>query len=76
MPVKLSGKGAVALLDTGCDASILGSRLLPKDVQLHACTTSLLAANGTQIPLLGELEVKFRVAGKTVFSSRCCDRSG
>ena len=64
MPVKLFGKNAVALLDTGCDASILGSRLLPKDVQLQECTTSLLAANGTQIPLLGELEVKFRVAGK------------
>jgi len=64
MPVKLFGKGVVALLDTRCDASILGSRLLLKDVQLQKCTTSLLAANGTQILLLGELEVKFRVAGK------------
>ena len=64
MPVKLFGKGTVALLDTGCDTSILGSRLLPKGTQLQASTTRLLAANGTQIPLLGELEVKFRVAGK------------
>jgi len=30
MPVKLFGKGAVALLDTGCDVSILGSRLFLK----------------------------------------------
>jgi len=61
MPVK---RKTVALLDTGCDTSIIGSRLLPEHVQLQASEAQLLAANGTQIPLLGELEVKLQVAGR------------
>jgi len=64
MPVKLFGRKTVALLDTGCDTSIIGSRLLPEHVQLQASEAQLLAANGTQIPLLGELEVKLQVAGR------------
>jgi len=38
--------------------------MLPKDAQLQTSATHLLEANGTRIPLLGELEVKFRVAGR------------
>ena len=64
MPINLFGKKTVALLDTGCDTSIIGSRLLPKNIQLQTSKTNLLAANGTKIPLLGELEVEFKVAGR------------
>ena len=64
LPINLFGKKTVALLDTGCDTSVIGSRLLPKNVQLQSSRTNLLAANGTQIPLLGELEIKFKVAGR------------
>jgi len=35
----------VALVDTGCDTSILGAHLLPKGVQVEPLTNYLLAAN-------------------------------
>jgi len=64
LPVKLLDRRTVALIDTGCDTWILGSRMIPKHVQLQTSATHLRAANGTQIQLLGELEVKFLVAGR------------
>ena len=64
LPINLFGKKTVALLDTGCDTSVIGNKLLPKNLQLQASRTNLLAANGTKIPLLGELKITFKVAGK------------
>jgi len=51
VPIQLFSSGAVALLDTGCDTSIIGARLLPDDADVRPTTHTLLAANGTSIPL-------------------------
>jgi len=64
VPIQLFGSGAVALLDTGCDTSIIGARLLPNGADVKPTTHTLLAANGTSIPLEGEFVVHFWVAGK------------
>jgi len=46
----------------GCDTSVLGARLLLKEVHFEPMTNHMLAANGNKIPLLGELKVNFKVA--------------
>jgi hypothetical protein len=51
-----------ALLDSGCDVSVLGRRILP-GVQYTACKKNLLAANALPISILGSTVVAFRVAG-------------
>lgn len=69
MPLKLFNKHVEALLDIGCDTPILGACLLSKGIQIKPTTNHLLTANGTKIPLLGKLKMKFKVAGHehTVF---------
>lgn len=65
LPITVFGRKTVALLDTGCDHSIIGSRLLPKGTQMEGSQTTLLAANGTKIPLMGRFDLKFKVAGRS-----------
>jgi len=62
--IQLFSHKAVALLDTGCDTSIIGARLLPDHADVRPTTHTLLAANGTSILLEGEYKVHFWVAGK------------
>ena len=50
----------MALLDTGCQISIMGSRIL-SDLQLKPTTRKLFAANGTAISLLGETTVDLQI---------------
>ena len=64
VPIQLFGPRAVALLDTRCDTSIIGARLLPDGADVRPTTHTLLATNGTSIPLEGEYNVHFWVAGK------------
>jgi hypothetical protein len=52
--VTLYGKKIVALLDTGCERSIIGRSLIP-DVPLEPTEMELRAVNGTGIPLLGKV---------------------
>jgi hypothetical protein len=49
--VTLSGKKIAALLDTGCERSIIGRSLIPA-VPLEPTETKLWEVNVTEIPLL------------------------
>jgi hypothetical protein len=55
--VTLSGKKIAALLDTGCERSIIGRSLIPA-VPLEPMETKLWAVNGTEIPLLGKVTLE------------------
>jgi hypothetical protein len=62
----LNGKNVPCLLDTGCNQSVLPSRLL-KNAELKTLDTRevprLKAANGAQIPILGLRNVYFSING-------------
>jgi hypothetical protein len=66
VPVCLNGKNVPCLLDTGCNQSVLPSRLL-KNAELKTLDTRevprLKAANGAQIPILGFRNVYFSING-------------
>jgi len=49
VPIQLFDHKAVALLDTGCDTSIICTHLLPDDADVRPTTHTLLAANSTSI---------------------------
>ena len=63
LPIQLFGRRAIAMLDTGCDTSITGERMLPVNANVQP-TMHALAANGTPIPLEGEYKVHFTFGGK------------
>ena len=63
MPVRLFGRGMLALLDSGCDTSVVGRRNLPAEMEIQSTRRTLFAANGSQIPLLGEVTLVFQVQG-------------
>ena len=50
-----------ALLDMGCDTSIIGARLLPPGTHIKPTLQSLTAANKTPIPVQGVVKVKFKI---------------
>jgi len=50
-----------ALLDTGCDTSVIRSRLLPEGTQVEPTLHTLKAANGTPIPVEGVVKVTFKI---------------
>ena len=58
--VELGKRRLYGLLDTGCELSIVGRRILPK-IPLRPTDRKLFAANGTPIPLLGEADVGIRI---------------
>ena len=58
------GKQYNALLDTGCEVSVVGRRLLPKNIELSPPETDLFTANCTKIPLLGRMNMDFTVEGE------------
>jgi predicted aspartyl protease len=51
------------LFDSGCDRSVVHSRLLPSDLQLRPTTEKLFTADKTELPLLGETVIKFVING-------------
>jgi predicted aspartyl protease len=60
LDVVIYGRRVLALLDTGCETSVIGENLVPK-LTLNETDHRLYAANGTSIPLSGEATVIFRV---------------
>lgn len=51
------------LFDSGCDRSVVHSRLLPADIQLQPTTEKLYTADKTELPLLGTAVIKFTLNG-------------
>ena len=64
-PLRLHGKVVYGLLDTGCDTSVVSRRVTP-DLQLKQTTQKLYATNGTEIALLGEVELTLSISGREV----------
>ena len=60
-----NGKQYNALLDTGCEVSVISHRLIPKDTVLTSPEADLFAANRTKISLLGRTDMDFVLDGKT-----------
>jgi len=56
----INNRECECLLDTGCEASMVIAGLVNK-VDVKATTHSLKAANGTSIPLLGEMTLPMKV---------------
>ena len=48
-------------MNTGCDTSIVSRRVIPNEL-LKPTTQKLFAANGTEIALLGEVELTLKLA--------------
>ena len=63
MPLRLFGRKTLALLDSGCDTSVVGRRHLPAEIEIRPTRRTLFAANGSRIPLLGEATLVFQVYG-------------
>lgn len=57
---RVEGKDVVCLLDTGCERSLIGRKLVPERL-LNMTNTSLFAANGTPIPVIGSLCLEFYI---------------
>ena len=64
LTINCNNKKICALLDTGCEVSIVGRRILPADVELSPPRKQLFAANRTKIPLLGNMDMEFEVHGE------------
>ena len=57
----LKGRGVYGLLDTGCDTSVVSRRIISNEL-FKPTTQKLYAANGTEIALLGEVELTLKLA--------------
>ena len=62
LEVKLGDKRILALLDSGCEQSVIGRNLI-RHVPLEPTRQKLSTADGTEIPLLGEITIEFSVFG-------------
>ena len=62
MNITYQGGKYKALLDTGCDVSVVSSRILP-GLSYQKETRSMFAANLSQVPILGTATVSFSVSG-------------
>ena len=60
--IEYNGRMYRALLDTGCDSSDLGNRILP-ELSYHTSADKLYAANSTVAPILGTACITFEIAG-------------
>jgi len=65
LPMKIAGKNIAALLDSGCEITIMPARLVRKH-QVQVTSKTLVAANGTEIPIVGWTTVKATVGRPTV----------
>jgi len=61
IPIQLYNRKMSALLDMGCDTSIIGGRLLPPETHIEPTLHTLTAANGTPIPVQGVVKVNFKI---------------
>ena len=62
LEVQLGSQKVLALLDSGCEQSVVGRTLIRK-VPLEPTNEKLSTADGTDIPLLGETTIYFSVSG-------------
>ena len=62
LEVQLGPRKILALLDSGCEQSVIGRNLIPK-VPLEPTNEKLNTADGTDLPLLGETTIRFSIAG-------------
>ena len=62
LEVSLYGRSVLALLDTGCEQSVIGRNLIRK-VPLEPTHKTLGTADGSDVPLLGKTTIHFSVAG-------------
>ena len=60
LEVRLHSKMIYALLDTGCENTVIGKRLLT-NVELQPTTQKLYNASGTEMKLLGEVDLRLKV---------------
>ena len=67
LEVQLGTKKILALLDSGCEQSVIGRNLIRK-IPLEPTREKLSTADGTDVPLLGETTIEFLVSG---FQSKC-----
>jgi len=51
------------LFDSGCDRSVVHSRILPADLELRPTTEKLFTADNTELPLLGAAVINFTIKG-------------
>ena len=65
LALRLNGKVVYGLLYTECDTSVVSRRVI-SDLQLQQTTQKLYAANGTEIALLGEVELTLSMSGQEV----------
>jgi len=61
----LRGKPLVCLLDSGCDRSIIGHKYV-SEMTIRSTKLKLRAANGTDVPILGEVDIDFMIEGHPV----------
>ena len=67
LEVRLGKRNILALLNSGCEQSVIGRSLI-KSVPLEPTQEKLSTADGTDLPLLGETVVNFSVSG---FNTGC-----
>ena len=67
LEVQLGTKKILALLDSGCEQSVIGRNLIRK-IPLEPTREKLSTADGTDVPLLGETTIEFLISG---FQSKC-----
>ena len=60
LEIKIRAQRLGALLDTGCQHSVIGRKLIPT-MKLEPTTQTLCTASGADLPLLGECVLHFRV---------------
>ena len=65
LTISVAGRSSTCLLDTGCDLSMLPRRFVPT-TPLEPTGTRVFAVNGTRIPVMGAVTIRFDVAGVPV----------
>ena len=67
LEVQFGDQRILALLDSGCEQSVIGRNLI-RHVPLEPTRQTLSTADGTEIPLLGEITIEFSISG---FHTEC-----
>ena len=62
LPARIYGKDRWCLLDSGSEVSVMPARCVPHD-KLRPASQTVRAANGTDIPVIGETELSLETGG-------------
>ena len=63
--IRLQGSNRQCLLDSGCDITVIPAKFVQRD-RIVETTRTLLAANGTSIPILGSVTLKATVGRQMI----------